>query len=267
SAIFTPDESRPQQDGSQAFDDYGTSETVMRYPWYAPIDELPETVLVAMLRDAGSAQRGEGASEQRMTFAWDAVELLLRVNPRTGEITLPRDEAERAAWRAEADRLMNIDDRNASYTLKLDGKQIVGDVTVALYDMMVTPRSNQVTVEWLIHGVYFPEEIQSSEVRLYIDGVLQAEKETDGSRYAFSQEEAEERAARDGGWQKHNHCFGVFTTHMRGNELPESFTLRVAFDLYDRNEAWERVFAGSFDLTTTVRKSDLAPWDDYDDMG
>jgi hypothetical protein len=47
---------------------------------------------------------------------------------------------------------------------------------------------------------------------------------------------------------------------MRASDLPDTFTLRVVFDLYDRNESWERVYIGTFDITTTASKSDATPW-------
>ena len=276
SSIFTPDTSRQRLDVEWEVEYFGTSETVARYPWYAPMDELPETVLVAVLRDAGSKQRlkagvdpfaGTPEPTDYITYSWDAVELLLKVNPRTGEIVLPRNDAERMAWRAETDRQKDIDDRNASFTLKLNGEQTVGGVNVQLYDVIVMSYIRQVSFEWLINGTSYPSEADSCGVSLYIDGVLQSEMVNPNHEpYVFSQEKAEKWVERNGGWQQHNNSFGMFTIDMRANDLPETFTLRIAFDLYDRNENWERVFIGSFDLTTTVNKSDLAPWDDSNFM-
>ena len=277
SSIFTPDTSRQRLDVEWEVEYFGTAETVTRYPWYAPMEELPETVLIAVLRDAGSMQRlkagvdpfaGTPEPDDYVNYSWDAVELLLRVNPRTGEIALPKDDAERMAWRAEADRQKDVDDRNASYTLKLNGEQTVGGVNVRLYDVIVMSRIRQVSFEWLINGTSYPIEADSCGVSLYIDGVLQSEMVNPNHEpYVFSQEKAEKWVERNGGWQQHNNNFGMFTIDMRANDLPETFTLRIVFDLYDRNESWERVFVGSFDLTTTVKKSDLAPWDSSNFMG
>ena len=119
SDIFTPDPSRPRQDVAWEVAYYGTFESVTCYPWYAPVEELPETVLIAVLRDAGTKQRTRsdinGYYEGDMiTYTWNAVELLLRVNPRTGEITLPKDDVERQAWREETLRLAE-DGRNFDF--------------------------------------------------------------------------------------------------------------------------------------------------------
>ena len=240
----------------------GTIEAVTCYPWYAPVDELPETVLVAVLRDAGSKQRRKGGiGEEMLTYTWDAVELMLRVNPRTGEITLPANDAERGAWRAETDRLA-ADGRNAKFTLRLDGEQTIGGVEVRLYDIMVNSVSRSVLIEWLVNGTCYPWESESSQAQVYIDGVLQSAKPEATEPYAFSKEKAEAWIKGNGGWQPLN-SFGDFLLDMRAPDLPDTFTLRIVWDLYDRNEAWERVFIGTFDLTTTVRKTDLAQWDSF----
>lgn len=263
SSVFTPNQSQQELDVMWEDSYFGTKEAITRYPWYAPVDELPETVLVAVLRDAGSQQRRKGDADdgEPFTFTWDAVELLLRVNPRTGEITLPSGDAERAAWRAETERLA-VDGRNASFTLRLEGEQTIGGVNVRLYDIMVNSPSRSVLIEWLVNGVCYPRESESSQARVYIDGVLQTAKAEAIKPYVFSRERADAWVKGNGGWQTVN-SMGDFLLDMRALDLPDTFTLRVVWDLYDRNEDWERVFIGTFDLTTTVHKTDLAPWDSY----
>ncbi len=275
SSIFTPDETRRRLDiawGEAEY--YGTSEIVALYPWYAPVDELPETVLFAVLRDAGSKQRpkwslkdpSEYTEEDMLSFSWDAVALLLKVNPRTGEITLPRDDAERAAWREETLRLA-ADGRNEDYTTQLFGEQTVGGVTVRLYDLIVrSTYRHSAMMECLINGLYYPRELDSTAPQVYIDGVLQSETPENAAQraeYVFSEEEARAFVARNGGWKRYFDWFGNFDIDLgpRPNRLPETFTLRVVWDIYDRNESWERVLVGTFDLTTTVNKSDIPPWE------
>ncbi|MEA4914111.1 MAG: hypothetical protein VB061_06045 [Christensenella sp.] len=44
-------------------------------------------------------------------------------------------------------------------------------------------------------------------------------------------------------------------------------TIRLQMDVYDRDEDWNRVFIGSFDITTAVKKEDIIsgpPEDIYD---
>jgi hypothetical protein len=104
--------------------EYPTTLTSLnRIDWYAPLDDLPETVLVALLCDGTTTQ---GAIEdtdnpgQKLQFTRTEqdIEILFRINPRTGEVTLPKDDAERGAWREETERLAN-DGRNASFLLNL----------------------------------------------------------------------------------------------------------------------------------------------------
>jgi len=127
---------------------------------------------------------------------------------------------------------------------------------------MVNSVSRSVLIEWFVNGVYYPQESESSQAQVYIDGVLQTAKPEATEPYAFSREKAEAWVERNGGWQPLNDM-GDFRLDMRAPDLPDTFTLRIVWDLYDRNEDWERVFIGTFDLTTTVHKTDLAPWDSF----
>lgn len=246
--------------------DYPTTLTSLNLVgWYAPVDDLPETVLVAFLYDGATSEQtiadpNNPGQDLQYTKTWQDVEILFRINPRTGEVTLPKDDAERGAWREETERLAN-DGRNASFLLNLvDDGQTQNGVTVRLYDMIAMSPARMVTVEWLIDGLSYPWEVESSDVKLYIDGELQKEKPSETEAYQFSQEKAEKRVAQNGGWQTYSNWFDDFTMDMRASDLPDTFTLRVVFDLYDRNESWERVYIGTFDITTTASKSDATPW-------
>ncbi len=246
--------------------DYPTTLTSLnRIDWYASVDDLPETVLVALLYDGATSEQtiadpNNPGQDLHYTKTWQDVEILFKIDPRTGEVTLPKDDAERGAWRAETERLAS-DGRNASFLLNLvDDGQTQNGVTVRLYDMIAMSPARMVTVEWLIDGLSYPWEAESSDIKLYIDGELQEEKPSETEAYQFSQEKAEKRVAQNGGWQTYNNWFEDFTMDMRASDLPDTFTLRVTFDLYDRNESWERVFIGTFDITTTANKSDATPW-------
>ena len=112
------------------------------------------------------------------------------------------------------------------------------------------------------NGIYYFPELASSPPVVYIDGVLQTTKESSEDA-PFSQEEAEAWVERNGGWEPRNNCPGDATILLdkRAFFLPETFTLRVVWDVYDRNENWERIHVGTFDFTKIVSKSDIAPWD------
>ena len=265
SSIFTPDETRQRLDIAWEVAYYGTSEAVTLYPWYAPLEELPETVLFAVLRDAGSKERRKGGMEEEMiTYTWEKVELLLRINPRTGEITLPKDDAERQAWREETLRLA-ADGRNERHELTLNPNrelQQINGVSASLYTLDYDARSREMMLTCFANGIYYFPELASSPPVVYIDGVLQTTKESSEDA-PFSQAEAEAWVERNGGWEPRNNCPSDATILLdkRAFFLPETFTLRVVWDVYDRNEKWERIHVGTFDFTKTVSKSDIAPWD------
>ena len=268
SSIFTPDESRPQLTASWEVAYYGLSESVTRYLWVDPMETLPETVLFAVLRDAGSAQHRKGSmtgqTDELLTFTWEKVELLLRVNPRTGEITLPKHDAERTAWREKTLRLA-ADGRNERHELDLNPNrelQKINGVSASLYTLRYDARRWELPLECFANGIYYYPELASSPPVVYIDGVQQTIKESN-EIVPFSQEDAEAWVEKNGGWQAQNNCPGDATIILdqRAFFLPETFTLRVVWDVYDRNENWERVHIGTFDFTITVSKTDIAPWD------
>jgi hypothetical protein len=46
--------------------------------------------------------------------------------------------------------------------------------------------------------------------------------------------------------------------------LPDTFEIRLVWDVYDRDEEYNRVFIGTFDITTTVHKADIVPGELFD---
>lgn len=269
SSIFTPDESRPQLTASWEVAYYGLAECVTCYPWVDSKEALPETVLFAVLRDAGSDQHRKGSmtgqTDEYLTFTWDRIELLLRINPRTGEITLPKDDAERAAWKEET-LCLAADGRNEKHELALNPNrelQQINGVSASLYTLDYDARSREMLLICFANGIYYYPELASSAPVVYIDGVQQTIKESN-EVVPFSQEEAEAWVERNGGWEPQNNCPGDATILLdkRAFFLPDTFTLHVVWDVYDRNENWERIHVGTFDFTTTVSKTDIAPWDD-----
>ena len=265
SHIFTPDTARPRQDAAWEVEYFGTLETITRYPWYVPVDELPETVLIAVLRDAGTAQRTRadvnGYYEgETIDYAWNAVNFLFRVNPRTGEITLPKDDTERDAWREETLRLAE-DGRNNDHIAALTGSQTVNGVTMSLFQLYVKPNSGSVYIDCMVDGMYYPGELMMDIMHLTINGVEQDTTNAEEliSQYGFSEEHANEWVRSYGGWQIHNDWMAGqnFGLSLPRSTWQNDFTFRLQMDVYDRDEDWNRVFIGSFDITTTVKKEDI----------
>ena len=265
SDIYTPDKSRIRQDVAWEVAYYGTYETVTCYPWYAPIEELPETVLIAVLRDAGTEQRTRsdvnGYYEgEKITYTWNAVELLLRVNPHTGEITLPKDDAERKAWREETFRLAE-DGRNVDYLASLSGSQTSNGVTMSLLHVRVCPNRGTLDLECEVDGMYDPRQLAYCLMHLTINGVEQDTSDTEAriSQYTFSEESANVWVKSYGGWQIHNNWVEgqEFGLRVPRSTWKNDFTIRLQMDVYDRDENWNLVFIGSFDLSATVNKDDI----------
>lgn len=261
SNIFTPDTSRPRQDTAWEIAYFGTYETVTCYPWYAPIEELPETVLIAVLRDAGTKQRTKadinGYYEgEKITYTWNAVELLLRVNPRTGEITLPRDDTERKAWREETEKLA-LDGRNENSYCLLDSSESIGDVSITLSRLGITPLTHKLYVSYIINGLYCPPEVHYSIPYIFLDGV---ELQTDHKAGHYTAEAAKT-------WVE---SYGTFkplknwSSSSPGYNIPalipylsDSLTMQFVWDVYDRDKDYNRVFIGTFDITFEINKSDI----------
>ncbi|MEA4939150.1 MAG: hypothetical protein VB091_06150 [Christensenella sp.] len=254
--IFTPDLTRPRLDIAWEVEYYGTSETLTRYPWYAPVDELPETVLIAVVRDAGSEQRRKGGIEEELlSYEWQAVELLLRVNPRTGEITLPKDDAERKVWRAESDRLA-ADGRNDELLISLSGEQTINGVTVRLKQLHVQTERQLMFLTCEVDGMYIPMQRRHSPITLYLNGVSLG---TRCDESEFLTEPAQVWVDSYGGWKKHNGFpgGGEFTFSQHPSRWPDTFSLRVVWELSDRDEQWNAVPIGTFDISTTVTQKDI----------
>ena len=255
-SIFAPDLARQRLDIAWEVEYYGTSETLTRYPWYAPVDELPETVLIAVVRDAGNEQRRKGGIEEEMiSYEWQAVELLLRVNPRTSEITLPNDDAERKVWRAESDRLA-ADGRNDELLISLSGEQTINGVTVHLKHLHVQTERQLMFLTCEVDGMYIPMQRRHSPITLYWNGVSLG---TRCDESEFLTEPAQVWVDSYGGWKKHNGFpgGGEFTFSQHPSRWPDTFSLRVVWDLSDRDEQWNVVPIGTFDISTTVTQKDI----------
>ena len=265
SEIYTPDKSRPRQDVGWEVDYYGAYDSITCYPWYAPIEELPETVLIAVLRDAGTKQRTRadvnGYYEgEKITYTWNAVELLLRVNPRTGEITLPKDDAERKAWREETLRLAE-DGRNVDYLASLSGSQTCNGVTMSFTHIRVSPNRGTLDLECDVDGMYDPRQLAYCLMHLTVNGVEQDTSDAEAlmSQYRFSEENANVWVESYGGWQIHNNWIAgqTFSLRVPRSTWKNDFSIRLQMDIYDRDEKWNLVFIGSFDMSATVKKDDI----------
>lgn len=259
SAVYEPH----TEEGKNSSGDYPSKLTALTLlPWYADEANLPETVLVAVLGEGGvdPFQTGDGVDGTRTK---ERIQIAFYINPRTGEITLPKDDAEREAW-CEETRQLAADGRNEKSHCPLEGSQTVGSVSLTLERLGFDPAQRYLHVRYTIDGLYCPPEASYSLQHVYLNGT-ELEGWYEPGQYTAS-------AAKV--WVE---SYGTFTTfdgwesNTRGNSmlfvpkyLPETFEIRLLWDIYDRDKEYNRVFIGTFDITATVHKADIVPgglWD------
>lgn len=251
------------EEGKNYSGDYPTTLTLLTLlPWYADEANQPETVLVAILAEGGidPAQSGDGID---FTVEKERIQIAFYINPRTGEITLPKDDAEREAWCEETRRLA-ADGRNDNLRCPLEGSQTVAGVSLTLDRLGFDPAQRKLYVRYTIDGLYCPPEASHSIQHVYLNGT-ELEGWYEPGQYSAS-------AAKV--WVE---SYGTFTTFdnwesgTSGNfmlfvpkYLPETFEIRLVWDIYDRDKEYNRVLIGTFDITTNVRKADIVPGELWD---
>ena len=254
SAVYEPH----TEEGKNYTGDYPSTLTLLTLlPWYASEADLPETVLVAVLGEGGidPAQTGDGID---YTVEKERIQIAFYINPRTGEIILPRDDAEREAW-CEMTRQLAADGRNERLRCPLEGSQTVGGVALTLERLGFDPTQRYLSIRYTIDGLYCPPEASYTVQHIYMDGV-ELECWYKGGQYTVA-------AAKL--WVESYGTFATFDDWESGTwghfmltvpkYLPDTFEIRLVWDVYDRDKEYNRVFIGTFDITTTVHKADIVP--------
>lgn len=246
--------------GKSVQGDYPSTRTALELlPWYTSINDLPETVLVAIIGESAVHSFGVGDGVTH-TFESQKIRIAFRINPRTGEVTLPDNDEEQIAWCDETLRLA-ADGRNDELVATLSGEQTINGVTVKLKQLHVQTSTRRADIECEVDGIYFPGETIRCLMTLYLDGeplgTENAEIYTQGS--SFSEESAQLWVDGNGGWQMYNGWISGqgFEIDKPPSLWPDSFELLLVWDLYDRDEDWNRVFIGTFDISTTVTQDDI----------
>ena len=176
---------------------------------------------------------------------------------------MPKDDAEREAW-CEETRQLAADGRNEKSHCPLEGSQTVGSVSLTLERLGFDPAQRYLYVRYTIDGLYCPPEASFSVQHVHLNGT-ELEGWYEPGQYSAS-------AAKV--WVE---SYGTFTTFdnwesgTRGHfmqivpkDLPDTFEIRLVWDVYDRDKEYNRVFIGTFDITATVHKADIVPgglWD------
>ena len=246
------------EEGKNSNDDYPSKLTALTLlPWYADEANLPETMLVAVLGEGGVTpfQTGDGVDGTRTN---ERIQIAFYINPHTGEVTLPKDDAEREAW-CEETRQLAADGRNERSRCPLEGSQTLGDVTLKLERLGFDPTQRYLSIRYTIDGLYCPPEASYTVQHIYMDGT-ELECWYKGGQYTVEAAklwvESYGTFATFDGWDSstRGHFMQIVPKY-----LPDTFDIRLVWDVYDRDKEYNRVFIGTFDITTTVHKSDIVP--------
>lgn len=246
------------QEGKNTSGDYPCKLTTLTLlPWYANEADLPETVLVAVLGEGGT-KKGSAGDGTPFTMEMERIQIAFYINTHTGEITIPKDDAEREAWCEETRRLA-ADGRNERSYCPLEGSQTVGGVSLTLERLGFDSTQRYLHVRYMIDGLYCPPEAGYTVQHIYMDGT-ELESWDKGGQYTVE-------AAKL--WVESYGTFATFSdwesstsghsTPTVPKYLPDTFELRFVWDVYDRDKEYNRVFIGTFDITTTVHKADIVP--------
>ena len=246
------------EEGKNSSGDYPCKLTTLTLlPWYASEADLPETVLVAVLGEGG-VKHGSSGDGTPFTSARERIQIAFYVNPRTGEITLPKDDAEREAW-CEETRRLTADGRNGKSYCPLDASQTVGDVTLSLERLGFNPINRELYIRYTLDGLYCPPEADYTVQHIYMDGT-ELESWYKGGQYTVAAAklwvESYGTFATFDNWESSTSGHFVPTVPQY---LPDSFEIRLVWGVYDRDKEYNRVFIGTFDLTTTIHKADIVP--------
>lgn len=254
SAVYEP----YTEEGENSSGDYPCKLTTLTLlSWYADEANLPETVLVAVLGEGGVIH-GSSGDGTPFTSARERIQIAFYINPRTGEITLPKDDAEREAW-CEKTRQLAADGRNERLRCPLEGSQTVGGVTLTLERLGFNPINRELYIRYTLDGLYCPPEASYTVQHVYMDGT-ELESWYKGGQYTVAAAklwvESYGTFATLDNWESNTSGHTIPTVPQY---LPDTFEIRLVWDVYDRDKEYNRVFIGSFDITTTVHKADIVP--------
>ena len=243
---------------------------LVRLPYYADIDFVPDTVTVACVTDVAemnlSGDWYEKTSYEETTFVF-------RYNRRTGEVTLPKDEAEKAEWYQPIMPVydsVSLDPMEDYYDMcSVEGVSMEQNgVTVSIEKlgftrygtMLICYRAEPLACEEIIEE-HFPAKI-------CINGVQKTRKCWNGNTELPHRTDEQIRDFMDSHkWKKSRwHC-GIWETDspMRLDMYDGPITVEVKdWELYDLNEQGERTYVGTYSFTFTVDPANFREMNRHD---
>lgn len=262
-------------DKTQEPDEYGdfptkSTTTLLKIPYYQAAEEMPEEILVYVTRNR--EQYDFDLQEVIITDYYRPLDLVFRVNRKTGAVTLPKDEAEKTDWISEHN-VLAFDGRNDARDYAIHQAQTINGMTLVLERLLYYPASGMFQVVAFIPSIdceVMPWEIDPV---VSIDGEeLSAPKQdtydqtvapyTPGA-FVTDIEEWVDTYGLDA--NRFSWYENYYDAPARITELPEHFTFGFSWDVYDLDQNAERAFIGTFAFETTIMTDDYSPFCEADD--
>ena len=254
------EEKLPQPD---QFGEYSSrfSSSLLKIPYYRALQDMPEELLVYVTRE--SWMYNEEEKKMVETQYCYPLDLIFRVNRVTGTVTLPKDDAEKASWIAEQNALAG-DGRNDARDFVIHQEQTIGGMTVLLERLLYYPDRRTFVVHAFIPVIdceVMPWEIDPV---VTLDGVPLVEPQMDTYDRALNpatpapyQTDIQEWIDTYG-LNANRFCWYDFTYTAPESimDMPETFTLRFSWDIYDLGSDGNRAFIGSFAFEVPIQKDD-----------
>ena len=215
---------------------------------------------MAIISEGYTKTFGVGDGDAVYTSEVQKIEIALRVNPRSGAVSLPADDAEQSAWCEESLRLA-VDGRNDELVATLSGEQTINGVTVKLQQLHVQTKTLKAYVTCEVDGIYYPGEMLRCFMTAQLNGLPLGTESAEAlmQQYSFSEKAAQQWVDSNGGWRKLNgrHIGQGFEIKQPPHLWPDTFTLRIVLELRDRDQEWSLVPIGTFDISATVTQDDV----------
>ncbi len=264
-----------EQDKTQEPDEYGdyptkSITTIVKIPYYRSADDMPEEILVYVTRNR--EQYDFDLQDVIITDYYEPLDMVFRVNRKTGAVTLPKDEDEKAAWIAEHNALAS-DGRNDARDYAIHQAQTINGMTLVLERLIYYPSSGTFQV------VAFIPVIDCEVMPWELDPVVSI----DGEELSAPQKDTYDQVVDPStpepfvtnieewvdtyGLDANRFCWYEYSydAPARITEMPESFTLRFSWDVYDLGQNAEKTFIGTFAFETTITTDDYLVFREADD--
>ena len=240
--------------------------SLLKIPYYRALQDMPEELVVYVTREFWIYSE----EEKKMvdTQYCYPLDLIFRVNRTSGAVTLPKDDAEKASWIAEQTALA-ADGRNDARDYVIHQEQTIGGMTMLLERLLYYPDKRTFVLHVFVPVIdceVMPWEIDPV---VTLDGVPLVEPQLDSYDRALNsatpapfQTDIQEWIDTYG-LNANRFCWYDFTytAPERIIDLPETFTLRFNWDVYDLGADGNRAFIGSFAFEVLIQKDDYLAFD------